>query len=265
MAPAYAMPRMLDRAGLTLQDFDLYEIHEAFAAQVLCTLAAWEDPVFCRERLGRDEPLGRDRPRAAERQRRLARRRAPVRGDRRADRRGAGQGSSHARRPRPRRDQHLRRRRPGRRRAARCARERRRRGDERPLRPARQLAPGGADGARGRPAAARWRSSATAPATPSIAGAVLLGAAPGGACSGALATVLVDADVKIASTDARAARCAGAAAAAGPPRSSTPKRPASSASRASCSTPPGSPTRRSWSSCSASSIPRCGGCSAAGA
>jgi acetyl-CoA C-acetyltransferase len=58
MAPAYALPRMLDRAGLTLQDFDLYEIHEAFAAQVLCTLRAWEDPVFCKERLGRDEPLG---------------------------------------------------------------------------------------------------------------------------------------------------------------------------------------------------------------
>jgi acetyl-CoA C-acetyltransferase len=58
MAPAYAMPRMLDRAGLTLQDFDYYEIHEAFASQVLCTLAAWEDPVFCRERLGRGQPLG---------------------------------------------------------------------------------------------------------------------------------------------------------------------------------------------------------------
>ncbi len=58
MAPAYAMPRMLHRAGLTLRDFDLYEVHEAFAAQVLCTLKAWEDPVFCRERLGRSEPLG---------------------------------------------------------------------------------------------------------------------------------------------------------------------------------------------------------------
>jgi acetyl-CoA C-acetyltransferase len=58
MAPAYAMPRMLDRAGLALGDFDLYEIHEAFAAQVLCTLSAWEDPVFCRERLGREQPLG---------------------------------------------------------------------------------------------------------------------------------------------------------------------------------------------------------------
>jgi acetyl-CoA C-acetyltransferase len=58
MAPAYAMPRVLARAGLALQDFDLYEIHEAFAAQVLATLKAWEDPVFCRERLGLDGPLG---------------------------------------------------------------------------------------------------------------------------------------------------------------------------------------------------------------
>lgn len=58
MAPAYAVPRLLDRAGLTLQDFDLYEIHEAFAAQVLATLRAWEDEAFCRERLGRSEPLG---------------------------------------------------------------------------------------------------------------------------------------------------------------------------------------------------------------
>jgi len=58
MAPAYAMPRLLDRCGLELGDFDLYEIHEAFAAQVLCTLRAWEEPLFCRERLGRQEPLG---------------------------------------------------------------------------------------------------------------------------------------------------------------------------------------------------------------
>jgi acetyl-CoA C-acetyltransferase len=58
MAPAYAVPRMLARNGLTLQDFDLYEIHEAFASQVLCTLAAWEDEVFCTERLGLDAPLG---------------------------------------------------------------------------------------------------------------------------------------------------------------------------------------------------------------
>jgi acetyl-CoA C-acetyltransferase len=58
MAPAYAVPTMLDRAGITLQDFDYYEIHEAFAAQVLCTLKAWEDPAFCQEKLGRDKPLG---------------------------------------------------------------------------------------------------------------------------------------------------------------------------------------------------------------
>jgi acetyl-CoA C-acetyltransferase len=58
MAPAYAVPRMLARNGLTLQDFDLYEIHEAFASQVLSTLAAWEDPGFCSERLGLDRPLG---------------------------------------------------------------------------------------------------------------------------------------------------------------------------------------------------------------
>ncbi|PYC73397.1 acetyl-CoA C-acyltransferase [Micromonospora arborensis] len=58
MAPAYAVPRMLARAGLTLQDFDYYEIHEAFASQVLATLAAWESPEFCTDRLGLDAPLG---------------------------------------------------------------------------------------------------------------------------------------------------------------------------------------------------------------
>ena len=58
MAPAYAVPRLLERNGLTLQDFDYYEIHEAFASQVLSTLKAWEDPVFCKERLGLDAPLG---------------------------------------------------------------------------------------------------------------------------------------------------------------------------------------------------------------
>ncbi|HET6627216.1 MAG TPA: acetyl-CoA C-acetyltransferase [Nocardioidaceae bacterium] len=58
MAPAYAMPRMLEREGLALQDFDFYEIHEAFASQVLATLKAWEDPIFCKERLGLDAPLG---------------------------------------------------------------------------------------------------------------------------------------------------------------------------------------------------------------
>jgi acetyl-CoA C-acetyltransferase len=59
MAPVYAVPRMLARAQLTLQDFDFYEIHEAFAAQVLCTLAAWEDPEFCRIRLGLAQALGK--------------------------------------------------------------------------------------------------------------------------------------------------------------------------------------------------------------
>ncbi len=58
MAPAYAVARMLQREGLSLQDFDYYEIHEAFASQVLSTLKAWEDPVFCKERLGLDAPLG---------------------------------------------------------------------------------------------------------------------------------------------------------------------------------------------------------------
>ena len=58
MAPVYAVPRMLARAGLSLADFDFYEIHEAFASQVLATLAAWEDPAFCKERLGLDAALG---------------------------------------------------------------------------------------------------------------------------------------------------------------------------------------------------------------
>ncbi|MEV7039843.1 acetyl-CoA C-acetyltransferase [Amycolatopsis sp. NPDC051061] len=58
MAPAYAVPRMLARAGLSLQDFDFYEIHEAFASQVLATLKAWEDPAFAKEKLELDTPLG---------------------------------------------------------------------------------------------------------------------------------------------------------------------------------------------------------------
>lgn len=58
MAPVYAVPRLLARNGLTLQDFDYFEIHEAFAAQVLCTLKAWEDPDYCKTRLGLDAPLG---------------------------------------------------------------------------------------------------------------------------------------------------------------------------------------------------------------
>jgi acetyl-CoA C-acetyltransferase len=58
MAPAYAVPRMLSDAALGLQDFDFYEIHEAFAGQVLCTLKAWADPVFCSEKLGLPEAVG---------------------------------------------------------------------------------------------------------------------------------------------------------------------------------------------------------------
>lgn len=58
MAPVHAVPRLLARNGLSLQDFDYYEIHEAFAAQVLCTLKAWEDERYCREVLGLDAALG---------------------------------------------------------------------------------------------------------------------------------------------------------------------------------------------------------------
>jgi acetyl-CoA C-acetyltransferase len=58
MAPAYAVPRLLARAGISLQDFDFYEIHEAFAAQALCTMKAWEDATFCKEKLGLEAPLG---------------------------------------------------------------------------------------------------------------------------------------------------------------------------------------------------------------
>jgi acetyl-CoA C-acetyltransferase len=58
MAPVYAVPRLLERNGLTLRDFDFYEIHEAFASTVLATLAAWEDKEYCTERLGLDSPLG---------------------------------------------------------------------------------------------------------------------------------------------------------------------------------------------------------------
>ncbi|WP_017972562.1 acetyl-CoA C-acetyltransferase [Actinopolyspora halophila] len=58
MAPTYAVPELLDRAGNTLDQFDFYEMHEAFASQVLCTLKAWQDREFCSRRLGRSEPLG---------------------------------------------------------------------------------------------------------------------------------------------------------------------------------------------------------------
>jgi acetyl-CoA C-acetyltransferase len=58
MAPVFSVSEMLKGAGLALQDFDLYEIHEAFAAQTLATLKAWESDSFCRERLGRDKAMG---------------------------------------------------------------------------------------------------------------------------------------------------------------------------------------------------------------
>jgi acetyl-CoA C-acetyltransferase len=58
MAPTIAVGKLLYQAGMTLQEFDYYEIHEAFAAQVLCTLKAWESPDYCRDMLGRNEPLG---------------------------------------------------------------------------------------------------------------------------------------------------------------------------------------------------------------
>ena len=58
LAPVYAVPKMLQRAGLTLQEFDYYEIHEAFAGVVGSTLKAWEDEDFCKEKLGLDGALG---------------------------------------------------------------------------------------------------------------------------------------------------------------------------------------------------------------
>src|SRR5258706_1877662 len=58
MAPTIAVSKMLDQAGLNLQDFDFYEIHEAFASQVLCTLKAWEDAEYCKTMIGKEKPLG---------------------------------------------------------------------------------------------------------------------------------------------------------------------------------------------------------------
>jgi acetyl-CoA C-acetyltransferase len=58
MAPAFAVSKMLKDADLRLQDFDFYEIHEAFAAQTIATLMAWQSDKFCRERLGRNQPMG---------------------------------------------------------------------------------------------------------------------------------------------------------------------------------------------------------------
>ena len=57
-APVFAVPRLLERVGMSLQDFDFYEIHEAFASTVLSTMKAWEDPAFAKERLGLDVPPG---------------------------------------------------------------------------------------------------------------------------------------------------------------------------------------------------------------
>jgi acetyl-CoA C-acetyltransferase len=58
MAPTVAVSELLKEQGRALQDFDFYEIHEAFAAQVLCTLRAWESESYCRDRLGRERALG---------------------------------------------------------------------------------------------------------------------------------------------------------------------------------------------------------------
>ena len=91
LAPAYAVPRMLARAGLTLQDFDFYEIHEAFAAQVLATLKVWEDEDFCRDRLGLDRPLGSIDRSKLKRQRQLAGSRSSLCGNGRSDCRHTGQ------------------------------------------------------------------------------------------------------------------------------------------------------------------------------
>ena len=91
MAPAYAVPAMLRDAGLTLQDFDYYEIHEAFAAQVLCTLKAWESADYCRHALGLSAAAGQHRPRQAQHQGRQRRTRPSLCRHRHAHRRRAGQ------------------------------------------------------------------------------------------------------------------------------------------------------------------------------
>lgn len=93
MAPVYAVPRLLARNGLSLQDFDYYEIHEAFAAQVLCTLKAWEDPEYCKTRLGLDQPLGSIDRSKLNVKGKLAGRRPPVRRHGRTDRRQPGQAA----------------------------------------------------------------------------------------------------------------------------------------------------------------------------
>lgn len=62
MAPTIAVSNMMRRAGLTFDDVDLFEIHEAFAAQVLCTLAAWEDKKYNKNVLDRDKAMGKIDP-----------------------------------------------------------------------------------------------------------------------------------------------------------------------------------------------------------
>ncbi len=98
MAPVYALPRLLARNKLSLQDFDFYEIHEAFASTVLTTLAAWEDDAFCKQYLGLDTRARLDRPVEAERERLVARRGPPVRGHRRPHRRDAREAAARERR-----------------------------------------------------------------------------------------------------------------------------------------------------------------------
>ena len=93
MAPAYAVAAILQDTGLTLQDFDYYEIHEAFAAVPLCLLKAWESADYCRERLGWPKAAGFDRYLEAERQRRQRRDRPSIRGHRRAHSRDAGEAA----------------------------------------------------------------------------------------------------------------------------------------------------------------------------
>ena len=91
MAPAYAVPAMLRDAGITLQDFDYYEIHEAFAAQVLCTLKAWESADYCRHALGLTAAARQHRPRQAQHQGRQPRARPSLRRHRHAHRERAGE------------------------------------------------------------------------------------------------------------------------------------------------------------------------------
>jgi acetyl-CoA C-acetyltransferase len=121
MAPAYAVPRMLERAGMKLQDFDFYEIHEAFAAQVLCTLKAWESEQWCRNRLGRAALGSIDRSKMNLKGSSVAIGH-PFCCHRRAHHRDAGEAARSARLgPRP--DLDLRRRRPGRHRHPRTLKE----------------------------------------------------------------------------------------------------------------------------------------------